>query len=158
MGVFMVCKKKKNLQLSIFGESKVIIDWARGLTNLQSLSYDCWLKRIGLLKNCFLSLSFGHLYREFNSDADNLSNLAIGDCPGILHLCKYSNRIMITEGRFTYFQFLHSGFSLDCFRLYLHDNSPEPCYFFVSQLFCLFRIFAFYRLMGRIPLFYFWIL
>ena len=91
------------LYLFIFGESNVIIDWAKGLTNLQSLSYDCWLKRIGLLKNCFLSLSFGHLYREFNSDADNLSNLAIGDCLGILHLCKYSNRIMITEGRFTCF-------------------------------------------------------
>ena len=38
-----------------------IIDWARGLTNLQSLSYDCWLKRIGILKNFFISLSFRHL-------------------------------------------------------------------------------------------------
>ena len=141
MGAFIVRKKKKILQLSIFGESKVIIDWARGLTNLESLSHDCWLKRIGILKNCFLSLSSRHLYREFNSDADNLSNIAIGDCPGILHLCKYSiNRIMITEGRFTYFQFLHSGFSLDCFRLYLHDNSPEP-YYFLSHSYFVFSTF-----------------
>ena len=135
MGAFMVRKKKNILQLSIFGESKVIIDRARGLTNLQSLSYHCWLKRIGLIKNCFLSLSFRHLYRGFNSDAENLSNLAIGDYPSILHLCKYSNRIMITEGCFTCFQFLHSGFALDCFKLYLHDNSLEPFYFLSHSYF-----------------------
>ena len=159
MGDFMVREKNKYSLDSIFGDSKVIIDWARGLTILQSLSYDCWLKRIGLLKNFFLSLSFRHLYREFNSDADNLSNIVIGDYPSILHLYKYSiNRIMITEGCFTCFQFLHSGFALDYFRLYLHDNSSEPWYFLSHSYFCLFHIFAFYRLMGRIPLVYFWIL
>ena len=64
-------KKRNILELSIFGDSKVVIDWdSSGLTNLQSVSDDCQLKRIGLLKNCFLSLSFRHLYREFNSDAD----------------------------------------------------------------------------------------
>ena len=63
-GLLWFAKQKKILLLSIFGKSKVIIDWARGLTNLQSLSYDCWLKRIGILKNCFLSLYFRHLSRS----------------------------------------------------------------------------------------------
>ena len=78
-GLLWFTKKRGLLQLQIFGDSKIVIDWVNGLNSLQSLSFYCWLRRTDILKSCFHILSFKHIYRVFNSDVDFLSKSLIGD-------------------------------------------------------------------------------
>jgi ribonuclease HI len=69
-------------ELHVQGDSKIIIDWLRGKGRLQVVSLDCWKDRLIELIKLFQKISFAHVYREENKEADNLSKQALLKVPG----------------------------------------------------------------------------
>ena len=59
------------------GDSRIIIDWLIGKGKLQVISLEFLKDRISELKNLFWLISFKHVYREENSDANILSKKAL---------------------------------------------------------------------------------
>lgn len=68
--------------LNIFGDSLAIISWAKGDRCLSSIQLSGWIKRVHALIDWFSAIFFRHIYREFNSEADKLSKLALGVMEG----------------------------------------------------------------------------
>jgi hypothetical protein len=64
------------------GDSKIVIDWLRGKGYLQVLALECWKERLSKLLKKFQNISFEHIYREDNTEADRLSKLAMLKAPG----------------------------------------------------------------------------
>ena len=60
------------------GDSNVVIDWIKGISELNVLLLSFWKSRILDLKKSFHIISFGHIYREFNVEDDELSKRAMG--------------------------------------------------------------------------------
>ena len=63
--------------LKVFGDSSVIINWAKGTATLSPPELHYWCKETRNLYSHFLELSFCHIYREHNQHADRLSKLAL---------------------------------------------------------------------------------
>ena len=59
--------------ISIYGDSKIIIDWQNGISKLQVLSLSHWSHKIQLIKNYFASITFSNISRYFNATTDSLS-------------------------------------------------------------------------------------
>ena len=59
--------------LSVYGDSKTIIDWVNDLETLEVLSLYHWCQRIKDIIKGFFSFSYKHIYREHNRVADRLS-------------------------------------------------------------------------------------
>jgi ribonuclease HI len=70
--------------LHLIGDSKIIIDWMNDKGGLQVISLDCWKERVRALINSFQKISFDHVFREGNREADSLSKLALQKLPGKL--------------------------------------------------------------------------
>jgi ribonuclease HI len=70
--------KEKNLsKLQVFGDSKLVIDWARGINNIQNPRLASLLRDIKLTFRDFEWISFQHILRELNTKADELSKEAL---------------------------------------------------------------------------------
>jgi ribonuclease HI len=76
-GILWLARSKSINQLQVLGDSKVIINWVEGKFKLQILELEHWKRRIGLLKQQFGFISFSHIYRHHNSEADSLSKKAV---------------------------------------------------------------------------------
>jgi hypothetical protein len=61
----------------MFGDSKLVIDWARGQNNIQNPRLASILRDIKLTFRNFEWLSFQHILRELNTKADELSKEAL---------------------------------------------------------------------------------
>ena len=61
----------------IFGDSQVIVNWAKGLTALSPPDLFHWCRETKKLYNSFQDLSYIHIYREHNWIADRLSKTAL---------------------------------------------------------------------------------
>ena len=68
--------------LQVFGDSSVIINWAKGKSSLSPLELHYWCRETRKLYTYFLALSFDHIYREHNQLADHLSKVALTLAPG----------------------------------------------------------------------------
>lgn len=73
------------LTIHVHGDSKVIIDWLRGKGRLQVVTLDYQKHRLRGLINLFHSISFAHVYREYNEVVDNLSKQALLKEPGKIY-------------------------------------------------------------------------
>jgi hypothetical protein len=73
------------LTIHVHGDSKVIIDWLRGKGRLQVVTLDYWKHRLRGLIDLFHSISFAHVYREYNEVVDNLSKQALLKEPGKIY-------------------------------------------------------------------------
>lgn len=71
----------------IYGDSLCVIDWARGRSELNTLLLNPCPSRVRSLINRFPDLTFSHLYRCYNGEADRLSKISLGIMDGFLH-CK----------------------------------------------------------------------
>jgi ribonuclease HI len=69
-------------RIQIMGDSRVIIDWLNNKANFHSSSLEGWKDRIKVLINDFQDISFNHVYREYNSEADYLSKMALKEPSG----------------------------------------------------------------------------
>ena len=63
--------------LLLLGDSKLTIDWLNGLADFQVAVLDCWKERTKDATHLFRKLSFKHIFREENSEADSLSKKAL---------------------------------------------------------------------------------
>jgi ribonuclease HI len=70
--------------IHIMGDSKIIIDWLNDIGSLQVISIDCWKDRVRELIKQFSVITFAHVYREENQEADFLSKQALMERPGAI--------------------------------------------------------------------------
>ena len=68
--------------LKVFGDSSVIINWVKGKSTLSPPELHYWCRETRKLCTHFLALSFNHIYREHNQQADRLSKVALTLAPG----------------------------------------------------------------------------
>jgi ribonuclease HI len=61
-------------KIQILGDSKVIIDWINQKGNLQAVNIEGWKLKTKDLVSKFEDISFQHIFREHNKEADQLSN------------------------------------------------------------------------------------
>jgi hypothetical protein len=64
------------------GDSRVIIDWLNDRGQLQASTIEGWKIRTKDLIKKFQAISFHHIYREFNKEADQLSKQALLEYEG----------------------------------------------------------------------------
>ena len=64
------------------GDSQVIVHWDKGQTHVQSLVTYHWMESIRNLMKDFNFLSFHHIYRDINMEADSLSKKELGPMDG----------------------------------------------------------------------------
>ena len=83
--MLVVLKVLKVENVSIFCDSEVIIDWAKGDSSLHSLRLGHWASKVHKLISSFRNISFLHVYREYNTEANLLSKLGNGDMNFYIH-------------------------------------------------------------------------
>jgi hypothetical protein len=64
-------------ELLLLDDSKVIIHWLNGQVDLHVVALECWKERTQEASRHIKNLSFSHIYREDNSEADTLSKKAL---------------------------------------------------------------------------------
>ena len=76
--------------LHIFGDSLVVINWAKEVSSLYIVSLEAWCNNIRRLIASFSSVDFKHVYREHNEREDSLSKEGILLALGHLTLTEFS--------------------------------------------------------------------
>ena len=61
-GLLYFAKTKNILPVKIFGDSKVIVDWAKGFHDLHIIQLNHWIRRTKELIDFFKHSSFSHIY------------------------------------------------------------------------------------------------
>ena len=72
--------------LHIFGDSSVIINWARDESTLAMVNLEAWCINIRKLISLFTFVDFNHDFREHNKRADTLSKEGLNMAAGHLSL------------------------------------------------------------------------
>ena len=90
--------------IHVVDDSQVIINWALEKYQVLSLELFHWLNDSRRLMNKFNSLSFNHIYREMNSEADAFSKTFLGDMDGRIYLsicsagiCKRTDTLIFSK-------------------------------------------------------------
>ena len=81
-----VAQNSQIQEIQIFGDLKVVIDWANEQNNIRAPHLQHLLTEIQSLKSSFRRISFGHFYRELNMEADSLSKQALAYHPGLIEI------------------------------------------------------------------------
>ena len=68
-----VARSNQIQDIQIFCDSKVVVDWENGKNIIQAPHLQHLLAEIQTLKSMFKRISFAHIYRELNAEADSLS-------------------------------------------------------------------------------------
>jgi len=71
--------------LQVIRDSKIIIDWCKGKGILQVISLDHWKYKIREISTLFRAINFSHTYREFNKEANRLSNKSLKEQIGKIY-------------------------------------------------------------------------
>ena len=87
----------------IFGDSQVIVNWAKGLTALSPPDLFHWCRETKTLSNSFQDLSYIHIYREHNRIADRLSKTALTFAQGYGCYSEYLEDHLISQNSFHLF-------------------------------------------------------
>lgn len=85
--------------LLVLGDSRVVIDWISQKSLLRSVNIEAWKDKIQGLSNRFLDISYRHISRSFNNEADALSKRALGGVSGRLSIFHCENG---SESNFTH--------------------------------------------------------
>jgi ribonuclease HI len=72
------------IHLHVLGDSRIIIDWISQKSKLQSVHNDRWMDKILELAKTFTDVSFHHIPRSLNREADALSKRALKGVVGRL--------------------------------------------------------------------------
>ena len=73
-GLMWFAKKRGLLEINVYGDAKVGIDWVNDLNDMQSLGIYGWMRRVRSLIKHFHALSFKHIYLCFNEDSSSMLN------------------------------------------------------------------------------------
>ena len=90
-------------KIQIFGDSSVIINWAKGTASLSPPNLTHWCRDITKICSCFLELSFCHVYREHNQTADCLSKKSLSLAPGSRFYSEFYEGHLISQDSFMLF-------------------------------------------------------
>lgn len=82
--VLKTAQRKNVLRIQLYGDSKMVIDWANGKSQIKAPQLQYVLSEIKDVLTSFVSVSFTHIYRELNEEADILSKMALALQPGVL--------------------------------------------------------------------------
>jgi ribonuclease HI len=75
--------------IKVLGDSRIVIDWLNNKGKLQVIALDCWKEKIrDLIKN-FEEISFMHIFRDSNVEADLLSKMALQQKEGLISYNKW---------------------------------------------------------------------
>ena len=89
--------------LNIFGDSAVIINWAKGNAALNPPDLSHWCMDTRSLSTCFLHLSFSHTYREHNQLANRLSKFALSLALGCGNFFEFLDGLLASSDTFQLF-------------------------------------------------------
>jgi ribonuclease HI len=78
-------------KIQILGDSKVIIDWIKQQGQLHAVNIECWKIKTMELASKFKDISFQHIYRDHNKEADLLSKRALKEIKGRLSVYHWEN-------------------------------------------------------------------
>jgi ribonuclease HI len=78
-------------RIQVMGDSRVVIDWLLNKGRLQVCAVEGWKSRIKVLIKRFQSISFQHIYRSYNIEADILSKQAFDEPEGKISYYHWSN-------------------------------------------------------------------
>lgn len=76
------------------GDSRIIIDWLNNKGKLQVLALDYWKEKIRDLIKKFEEISFEHIFRESNAEADHLSKTTLQHQEGLMSYNKWVDGVM----------------------------------------------------------------
>ena len=93
----------------IFGDSQVIINWAKGSTVLSPPELLHWCRESQKLISSFQDLSFSHIYYEHNRIADHLSKTALSLSMGFGCYSEFMEDHLVTYDTFQLFWFMLWG-------------------------------------------------
>lgn len=69
--------ERKIEELTVFGDSQLVINQINGEYKVKAKNLFDLYNRVTMLKKCFRFVQFNHVYREQNTRADQLSNIAL---------------------------------------------------------------------------------
>ena len=84
--------------LWIFGDSKILIDHMNNKSNLNPGLITHWIERIHILREKFTFISFCHVYRDKNKEADRLSKKGLESIFGYMNYEYIISQGTIAEG------------------------------------------------------------
>ena len=87
----------------IVGESKATTDWARGVTALYFLLLENWMGNVRKLISEFSHITFQHIYRELNDEADRLSKKGIDELDGNISFKELRDEMPVESNRLKFF-------------------------------------------------------
>jgi hypothetical protein len=96
MGVWASLDLACRLSISdmiFLGDSKIVIDGLKRKADLQVVALERWKERINESIFLFRNLSFDHIYREDNMEADNLSKKALIKIPSRISFSQWEDGI-----------------------------------------------------------------
>ena len=88
-------KQKDIRKLHVMEDSKLAIDWAQGKISIQNVNLSNIKRDIKLCFYSFKWLSFHHILRELNVNADELSKEALQFQRGVFGYYKYFDGVEI---------------------------------------------------------------
>jgi len=86
----------------IIGDSLVLINWIQGRCSLKVPTLCNWIELIHNILPSFSAVSFQHVFREQNMEADALSKAGLSLCPGFMFFEKLSASRGCGMGSFEY--------------------------------------------------------
>ena len=86
--------------LKVFGDSLVIINWAKCTATLSPPELHHWCRETRKLCSRFLELSFCHIYREHNQQADRLSKTALSLALGFGSYSEFFDGLLASHENF----------------------------------------------------------
>ena len=89
--------------LQVFGDSSLIINWAKGKSSLSPPELHYWCREARNLCTYFLALSFDHIYCEHNQLADRLSKVALTLAPGVGSYSEFFDGHLTSHGNIKLF-------------------------------------------------------
>lgn len=116
----------------IFGDSKVMVDFALGRIHISNPYLAGWMNRIVFLWERMEGCSIWHIYRLQNKKADSLSKESLLTTPGIWHMKVFLDKQVFS---ITEFSFPDAFWGYQVFFAYVSFCSCCPHYDFVLAFF-----------------------
>ena len=106
MGLWALLKSSQMMSIPlvhIYGDSQVIINWAKGITALTPPNLSHWCGETQKLITSFHDLAFSHIYREHNGIADRLSKTTLFYEPSYGCFSEFINDQLVISDTFQFF-------------------------------------------------------
>lgn len=85
------------MPLQVLGDSKMIVDWATGRSDIHVINLAHWCQRIEDRISSFELITFPHIFRELNYIVDTLSKKVIRLEEGLLYFEELKENVRVTS-------------------------------------------------------------